>query len=169
MSASSKPPRRTWNAKAPTTEQVARALLDAQVLGDKSAARKHGVHANTIKNWRREWGGSKAVVAEMDRLRSEVRQAWIDEARDARRMLVDRIVALASRSKSLRAVTEAGRRVHEIVMSHEVVNEDPSSATDAIGDAERHESDQPAHPGEAQGPLGAGDDDGQGDLEGGEG
>lgn len=47
MSASSKPPR-GHNAKPPTTERVARALLDAQVFGDKAAARKHGVHANTI-------------------------------------------------------------------------------------------------------------------------
>lgn len=167
MSASSKPPRRTWNAKAPTTEQVARALLDAQVFGDKAAACRHNVHANTIKNWRRDWGTSATVIAEMDRLRVSVRQGWIDEARDARRMLVARTVQLAMRSKSLRAVTEASRRMHEIVMSHEIVNDDPSTAADAL--AERHEPDQSAHPGEAEGSIGSEGDDGPDDLGGGEG
>lgn len=167
MSASAKPPRRRGTSP-PTTEQVAHALLDAEVFGDREAARRAHVHYNTISNWRRDWGSSKLVVAEMKRLRKPLSKGWIDEARNARRMLVARTVALAAKSKNLTAVTNATRRLNEIVLAHEIVHEDPGAAADAL-DAEHHDADQREAAGEAQGPGGADGDEGSGDLGGGEG
>lgn len=151
MSASSKPPRGTHNAKPPTVDRVARVLLDAEALGDKAAARRHGVHFKTVSNWRRDWGDAPSVVAEMGRLRAEVRAGWIDEARDARRRLIDRVTELAAKSKSLRAVTDALRRTNEMVMAHEIVHD---------GDDQPHGPDQPAR---ARPPEGEGGAEGGGE------
>lgn len=152
MSASSKPPRRFTNA-SPTPERVARALLDAEVFGDKRAAVRAGVHHRTIENWRKDWGESDSVRAAKDRLRSQLAAGWIDEARAARRALVDRVVQLAVDSEDLTAVTNAMRRVNEVVMAHEIIEGDETPPDDETGldDAERDDADQPAPPGEAEG------------------
>lgn len=167
MSASSKPPRRRpeHSKKQLTPERVARVLLDAEVFGDKAAARKHGVHANSVKNWRRDRLDEPAVAVELNRLRALVSAQWIDEARNARRAIISRMVELAARSKNLRSVTEAGRRINEMVMAHEVLTDDPGAAADALAD----DVDQRAPAGPAQGEGGAPGDDGEGDLGGGEG
>lgn len=123
-------------------EQIARALLDAEFHGDRRAAEMHGVHRNTLVNWRGEDGPSDAVRAEMDRLRVVVRLGWIDEARDARRELVMIVLERARVSKNLRSTTEALRRVSEVVMAHEILS-DPG--------AEPHLPDQPEAAGEAEG------------------
>lgn len=139
--------RKSTFSRSHSIEQIARALLDAQLFGDKRAAELHGVHFNTIVNWRGD-GPSDAVRAAMDRLRAELRAGWIDEARDARRALVQLTLARARTSKNLRSTTEALRRVNEVVMAHEILSE-PGT------DAEPHLPDQPADPGEAQGEGGS--------------
>lgn len=144
MSASSKPPRH-HSAKEPTTERVARALLDAEVFGDVVAGRKHGVHRNTILNWRRQWGETGAVIAEMNRLRAAVRDGWINEARDARRALIDRVTQLAAKSTNLSHVTNALRRVNEIVVADDILRDD----------AESDGADQPEAAGAREGSRGA--------------
>lgn len=167
MSASSKPPRQRvdHSKKQLTPERVARVLLDAEVFGDKAAARKHGVHANSVKNWRRDRLDEPAVAVELNRLRAAVSDDWIDEARDLRRNLIRRIYELAATNPSLRAVTEALRRTNEMVMAHEVLTDDPGSAADALAD----DADQRTPAGEAEGPRGEAGDDGEGNLGGGEG
>lgn len=165
MSASSKPPRGTHNAKPPTTERVARALLDAEVFGDKSAARRHGVHANTIKNWRRDFSRSAEVTAEVKRLRAAVSADWIERARDLRAKLIDRIGTLAETNPSMRATTEALRRVHEVIVSHEILADDPEAAADVLSE----QPDRDEAPGEAEGARGDGGDEEPPDLGGGEG
>lgn len=135
-----------------TPEQIARALLDAQLFGDRRAGEMHGVHYKTLVNWRGgDDGPSDAVRAEMDRLRVEVRRGWIDEARDVRRAIVQRVLVLARTSKNLRATTDALRRLNEVVVAHEILNE-PAGAD---ADAQPDDPDQPADPGAVEGPGGA--------------
>ena len=135
------PRKHTFSRKQPHVDRIARALLDAEFLGDKRAAQKHGIHPNTIKNWRGE-EPMPATREAMERLREEVSRGWIDEGRALRRQLIDRIAVLASASDNLPAVTDALRRVHEVVLSHEIVT-DP--------DAEPADPDQPEDQGEAEG------------------
>lgn len=167
MSASAKPPRRRpeHSKKPPTPDRVARGLLDAEVFGDRAAASKHGVHPNTIKLWRRDRSGDPAVAAELRRLRAAVSDTWIDEARAARRAIIARMVELAETNKNLRAVTEAGRRINEMVMAHEVLHEDPGAAADALADDAHQREDS----GAAEGSRGVEGDDGPDDFGGGEG
>lgn len=150
MSASSKPPRATHNAKPPTVDRVARVLLDAEFHGDREAARRHGVHYNTVKNWRVEWGDAPGVVAEMKALRAELRAGWLTRAKDVRLKLLDRIEELAATSKNLTAVTNALRRTHEVVLSDEIVHDDDQP----------HVPDQPAR---ARPPEGEGGAEGGGE------
>lgn len=167
MSASSKPPRQRvdHSKKAPSADRVARALVDADLFGDKAAARAHKVHPNTIKNWRRDFARSADVAAEVKRLRTAASADWIEKARDLRSKLIDRIGELAGTNPSIRATTEALRRVHEVIISHEILADDPGSAADALAD----DADQRTPAGEAEGPRGEAGDDGEGDLGGGEG
>lgn len=164
MSASSKPPR-GHNAKPPTTERVARALVDADLLGDRAAARAHGVHPNTIKNWRRDFARSADVAAEVKRLREAASADWIEKARSLRSKLIDRIGVLADTNPSIRATTEALRRVHEVIVSHEILDEDPGTAADALAD----EPDRNEAEGAVEGSRGVEGDDGPDDFGGGEG
>lgn len=138
------PRKHTFSRKPQDVDRIARALLDAQLFGDKRAAELHGVHFKTIVNWRGDEGPSEEVRAAMDVLRTAARAGWIDEARDARRVLVQLTLDRARKSKNLRSTTEALRRVNEVVMAHEILSE-PGA------DAEPHLPDQPADPGEAQG------------------
>lgn len=133
MSASSKPPR-SFSTKPPSPEHVARVLLDAQTFGDKAAAERHGVHYKTVSNWRLRYLGDPEVERETKRLREEISKRWIEEARDARRVVIARTVYLAKRSKRLDRVTNALRRIHEVVLSHEILN-DPD-------DDQHHGADQ---------------------------
>lgn len=157
MSASFKPPRPkrpqpTRTRAPPTPDRVARALCDAEVFGDKRAAAKAGIHHRTIEEWRKRYVDDAAVLAAKDRVRAELAAGWIDEARSARRSLIDRVVVLASTSKKLGEVTNALRRVNEVVMAHEIIEggdvEPPEPEPD---DAERDDADQPAPPREAEG------------------
>lgn len=157
--------RRFTNRPAPP-ERIARALIDAESLGDKRAGIKHGVHAKTIYNWRVKT--DDAVRAEMARLRAATRDGWIDEAKAVRRKALERIGELLNDARNLTSAVNAARRVHEIILSDEILREDPGAAVDALDD-QPHEPDQSAHPGEAQGALGGEGDEGPGDLGGGEG
>jgi len=145
---------------------IARALLDAEHLGDKVTAQRYGVHHQTIVNWRRAMRPD--VVVEMQRLRAEVRSGWIEEAKAVRRKAIARIGELLNDARNLTSTVNAARRVHEIILSDEILREDPGAAVDALDD-QPHEPDQSAHPGEAQGSLGGEGDEGPGDLGGGEG
>jgi transposase len=147
VSASSKPPR-GFSTKPPTPEQVARVLLDAQTFGDKKAAKRHGIHYKTVSNWRARYFGDTEVEQATRKLREEISKGWIEEARDLRRLLIARTREVALKSNDLDALTNTLRRTHEVVMSHEIVNEpDP--------DAEHHGADQPEDQGEAEGSDGA--------------
>jgi transposase len=143
VSASSKPPR-SFSTKPPTPEQVARVLLDAQTFGDKAAAKRHGIHYKTVSNWRARYFGDPEVEQATRKLRAEITKGWIDEARDTRRFLVHRTKELAGKSKRLDRVTNALRRIHEVVLSHEILN-DPDDADD-----QHHGPDQPADPREGE-------------------
>ena len=84
---------------------------------------------------------------------------WVAEGRTARRRLLDRVMELAEKNPNLTAVTNALRRVHEVVLSHEIVTDD-----------QRDDPDQPPDPGAPQSPgaraIETPDED---DLDGGEG
>ena len=146
MSGSSKPP-----AYTPSTERVARILIDAEVLGDQLAARKHRIHYRTVENYRRQYRDAPLVDAEMKALRAEIREGWIDEARDGLRELLQLTLAAARRPKAkLRDRTDAFRRVHEAIAVFDVLN-----------DAERDDDGGGGAPPEAavqgEGPEGGGD------------
>ena len=119
MSASSKP-----SPHAPSTERVARALIDAEVLGDKRAAARHKVHHRTIEDWRKKYRDAPLVEAAMKALYREVREGWIDEFRDARRKILYRVIELADDPDAkLPAVTDALRRVSDIIAVDDVLND----------------------------------------------
>lgn len=147
-------------------ERVARALIDAESLGDKRAGIKHGVHAKTIYNWRVQ--ADDAVRAEMARLRKEIRDGWIEEARDVRRKALARVGELLGDARNLTSAVNALRRVHEVILSDEILNDDPGAAADALDD-QRPDPDRAEASGEAQGSRGGEGEDGPGDLGGGEG
>ena len=120
---------------------MARALIDADMLGDTGAARKHGVHFNTIANWRKRWGSTPAVRRVMNTLRERASRGWIEQGRDARLQLVAKVAEIAGRARSvkdLKAVTDALRRIHEVVLSHEILGGAETKASD-----QRDEPDQP--------------------------
>lgn len=98
-----------FSRKQPHVDRIARALLDAEVFGDKRAAEKHGVHYNTIKNWRGD-EPTPAIREAMERLRAEVASGWIDEGRLLRRKLIDRIASVAADTEDLDALINALRR-----------------------------------------------------------
>jgi hypothetical protein len=135
------PRKHTFSRKTPHVDRIARALLDAEVFGDKRAAEKHGVHYNTIKNWRGD-EPTPAIREAMERLRAEVASGWIDEGRLLRRKLIDRIASVAADTEDLDALINALRRTHEVVMSHEIVH-DPDAQPDL--------AHQLPDPGEAEG------------------
>lgn len=123
-------------------------LLDAELFGDKPSARRHGVHYNTVSAWRREFADDPDVTEEKNRLRALLSAGWIDSARDLRAKLVERVGTLAAKSKRLDRVTDALRTIHEIVASHEILN-------DAGDDAEPEDGHRREDPGEGEGPDGA--------------
>lgn len=150
-------------------ELIARALLDADQFGDKVAAERYGVHRNTIANWRLAAPAAPLVSSEMERLREEVRAGWIDRAKEVRLKAIERVGELLGEARNLTSAVNAARRIHEIILSDEILNEDPGAAADALDDDQPHEPDRAEAQGQAQGAIGSGGDDGQGDLEGGEG
>jgi hypothetical protein len=148
MSASAKPPRKGGPEPA-SVDQVARVLCDAEIFGDAYAARRHKLHPNTVRNWKRARSGERPVVEEVARLKLRINEGWIETARAARLRLIERQLELAEKADAkLAAVTNALRRTNEVVLAHEVLN-------DGTDDAERHGADQPEDPGEDQGPDGA--------------
>lgn len=124
-----------------STELIARVLIDAEFLGDKRAAEEHDIHHRTVENWRAAYRYDAEVIAEVNRLRRIISENWIDRAKQTRGELVNRVRELARTSRNLTAVTNGLRRVHEVVLSHEIVNDG----------AEPQLPDQPADPGEAEG------------------
>jgi len=133
MSASAKPPRKGGPEPA-SVEQVAQVLCDAEVFGDAYAARRHKLHANTVRNWKRTRSAEPAIVEAVARLKARINEGWIETARAARLRLIERQLELAEKPDArLAAVTNALRRTNEVVMAHEVLS-DP--------DAESHSADQ---------------------------
>ena len=113
-------------------ELIARALLDADQFGDMVAAERYGVHRNTIANWRLAAPAAPLVSSEMKRLREEVRAGWIDRAKEVRLKAIERVGELLGEARNLTSAVNAARRIHEIILSDEILNEDPGAAADAL-------------------------------------
>lgn len=138
MSASCKPPRRKSGPAPPSPALVARVLVDADTLGDRYAAKRHKVSTKTIERWRLQYDRDPDVSELVARLRAQVNAGWIDKARAARARLIESVVEAAESPKAtLRERTDALRRVHEVVMSHEVLNDPGEHRRD--GDAQAGE------------------------------
>ena len=127
-------------------------IVDAETLGDRYSAKRNKVSERTVRNYRAQYAADPRV-AELCRLfRAKINEGWIESGRAARLRLIERQLEVAEgKGVTLKEVTDALRRTHEVVMSHEIVNGDPT-------DAERHLAGQSEDPREAEGARRAGRD-----------
>lgn len=100
-------------------------LVDADTLGDAYAAKRHKIGERTVQLWRSRYGREPKVAELCAALRERIATGWVDVARAARLRLVERQLELAEKKDArLSSVTNALRRTNELVMSHEVLNDD---------------------------------------------
>ncbi len=102
---------------------IARALYEAETVGDKPTAREYGVHHHTIENWRAKYRDDPTICAAVERLRAAVASTWLAKARAVREKLIDRVGAVAEESDDLVAITKALTAVDEVIVGHEVLND----------------------------------------------
>ena len=137
MSASDRQPR--------SPQQIARILVDAETFGISDAAEMHGIHRNSIRNLRTAWGRDPRVVRACAELREEASKGWIEKARAARGQLLGNVLKLAATTKSLRAATEALRRVGELVMASEILDpEEQAPPQGGDGGPDEETTEKPA-------------------------
>ena len=120
-------------------------IVDAETLGDRYSAKHNKVSERTVRNYRAQYSADPKVAELCRLLRVRINEGWIESGRAARLRLIERQLEVAEgKNVALKDLTNALRRTHEVVMSHEIVNGDPT-------DAERHLAGQSEDPREAEG------------------
>jgi hypothetical protein len=110
--------------QTPRPEAVARVIVDAETFGDAEAAQRAHISASSVRAWRKTYGRDDAVVKLCAQLRQQLAADWMPEAKKLRLKLINRLGILASRGKDMREITEALRRVGDLILTNEVVHDD---------------------------------------------
>lgn len=131
-------PKRKPGPVAVPPEKVARILVDAQTLGDAFAATRHKVGVRTIERYRAEQSTDPEVVKFVALYLAEINDGWILAGRAHRLQLIRRQAVLVERRNvKLTAVTNALRRTHEMIATHELLSDDDDQSH---GDGGREDS-----------------------------
>ena len=109
------------------SERAAAVLVDAAYMGDKEAAKKHGVTTRSIRNWRERLAEDAHFSAIFREKKNLVDQEWASELPSAIRSAIRFLRESAKESKlgdsrAIAAMTDALKALAEVAVTREILD-----------------------------------------------
>lgn len=124
-------------ASKPARGKIARTLADAQKMGDRTAAKLHGVSVRTVARWRSAARKDPTLRSRLRRLESSVDAGWVAERARLLRALCERAIELAPLTNDLEAVVRSLAKIGEIQVASAALGVDSAPETASDDDPDR--------------------------------
>lgn len=114
-------------------ERAAKALVDAAVLGDPEAAKKHGVSTKSIERWRSRVGHDPKLSAIVQELRQLQNQQWANEIPEALSSCIEFVksasqIANKTDPEAIAAIVSAIETLSDVSLTWKMIDERAKAA-----------------------------------------